>query len=338
MGLIAPDIERLKKGKKISELVQCLDHPRASIRYDAFIALAGNPDINEQIKNKLKNMMYRDPDSSVKTLATIRYAKLGDPEISDNLIQIIQEGSQKSKLELLRIITDSGASSDVTVLYIIQTGLNDDNVLVRLQAIKAANSSKNKQLMPDLGKLLHENHFKVRLMAAKALYNLDKYESAGYIIGLLADKNLEVQSTTRIYLLSIINDRAFYALNDDSSAYPDGAMDAGMLFHGETQRKSAKEIVNEGISILHGACNDKFRGVRVQALKSIAVFKSQTSIDIAEKLLYDKFPEVRLEALTTLEKIGGPRALAAIENKPRDKKKIVRDSIDRTLARMKKVQ
>lgn len=333
MGLITPDIVRLKKTNKIDELAQCLDHPKAGVRYNAFVALAGNAKLSDEIKNRMKRLMYVDPDPWVKTIATLRFAKLGDPEISENLIQIIQEGSQKSKLMLLRIISDYGVSADVTVLQIIITGLNDEDVLVRLQAITAANASKNKQLMPYLGKMLQEKYSKVRLLAAKALYNMDKYSSAEYIIKLLTDKNIQVHSAARIYISSIISDREFYDFNNDSSTYPAGAIE-GLLE--DKPGKTGQEIIREGLSLLHDACNDKFRAVRVEVLKSVAIFRDPSSIDVVEKLLYDKFPEVRLEALNTLEKIGGRRALAAIENLPRDKKKAVREAIDRTLTRMRK--
>jgi len=104
----------------------------------------------------------------------------------------------------------------------------------------------------------------------------------------------------------------------------------------KTAQRIGQDRIREGLALLHNACRDKYRGVRIEALKSIAIFKHQSSIDVVEKLLYDKFPEVRIEALQTLERIGGPRALEAIENIPTDKKKIVREAIERTLARMKK--
>ncbi len=338
MGLTTPDIARLKKGNKTEELAKCLDHPKASVRYNAFVALTSNARLTDEIKSRMKRLMYVDPDPWVKTIATLRFAKLGDPEISENLIQIIQEGSQKDKLMLLRIITDYGISGDVTVLQIIKTGLADEDVLVRLQAITAANASKNIQLMPDLGRMLTEKYSKVRLLAAKALYNLGKYESAEYIISLLTDKNIQVHSAARIYISSIISDRDFYSNNYEPSELYPGFIRDTELFPGNKPRKKADDVIKEALDMLHEACNDRFRHVRVEVLKSIAVFRNTSSIDFVEKLLHDKFPEVRLEALNTLEKIGGKRSLEIIESLPRDKKKIVREAIDRVLTRMRRAQ
>jgi HEAT repeat protein len=336
MGLFTPNIDKLKNNNKIAELVKCLDHVKPAVRYSAFAALAGKPDISEEIKTRLKNMMYYDPDPWVKTIATLKFMKLGDPTISENLIQIINEGSLTSKLELLRLITDNGPSTDVTVLQVIMTGLTDKKVLVRLQAISAANATKHKHLIPYLAEMLHEKHFKVRLLAAKALYNIGRDESVDYLIGLLADKNTDVHAAARTYLSSINNDHAYKALNDDSFMQLADGMSDKEPVREKTAQRIGQDRIREGLALLHNACRDKFRGVRMEALKSIAIFKHQSSIDVVEKLLYDKFPEVRIEALHTLERIGGPKALAAIENLPADRKKIVREEIERTLARMKR--
>ncbi len=336
MGLFTPDINKLEKNNKFNELVKCLDHSKAGVRYSAFAALAGKTDLSDEIKNRLKNMMYHDSDPWVRTIATLRYAKLGDPLISENLIQIINEGSLKSKLELLRIVTENGPSTDVTVLQVIMTGLADKKILVRLQAINAANAAKHKHLIPNLGDMLHEKHYKIRLLAAKALYNIGRDESVDYLIGLLADKNIEVHGAARTYLASINNDHAYKALNDDSFMQLAGAMNDTEPIREKTAHRIGQDRIREGLALLHNACRDKYRGVRIEALKSIAVFKHPSSIDVVEKLLYDKFPEVRIEALNTLEKIGGKRALEAIEKMERDRKKIVREAVERTLARMRK--
>lgn len=336
MGLFTPDINKLGKNNRISELVKCLDHSKATVRYSAFAALAGRADLTEEIKTRLKNMMYYDPDPWVKTIATLRFAKLGDPKISENLLQIIKDGSQSSKLELLRLITDNGISSDVTVLQVIMTGLTDSKILVRLQAITAANAVKSKHLIPYLGEMLHEKHYKVRLLAAKALYNIGKDESVDYLIGLLADKNVEVHSAARTYLASINSDHANKVLTDDSFMQLAGAMNDKEPIREKTAQRIGQDRIREGLSLLHIACRDKYRGVRIEALKSIAIFKHPSSIDIVEKLLYDKFPEVRIEALNTLEKIGGKRAMEAVEKISGDRKKAVREAVERTLTRMQR--
>jgi HEAT repeat protein len=336
MGLFTPDINKLKKNNKIPQLVKCLDHEKATVRYSAFAALAGKTDISEEIKFKLKNMMYYDPDPWVKTIATLKFMKLGDPTISENLIQIINEGTLTNKLELLRLITDNGPSSDVTVIQVVMTGLVDKKVLVRLQAISAANATKNKQMIPYLAEMLHEKHYKVRLLAAKALYNIGKDEIVDYLISLLGDKNNLVHSAARTYLSAINSGYTHKSIYNDLSVDLEESDDDNEYTRERTAHGIRQDQVRKGLAILHDACTDKFRGVRIEALKSIAIFRHPSSIDVVEKLLYDKFPEVRIEALITLERIGGKRALEVIENLERDKKKIVREAVERALSRMRK--
>ncbi len=336
MALIKPNINKLKKNKKLAELVKYLDSPKPAIRYSTFAALANNIELSEDVKTRLKNMMHFDPDPWVRTIATLRFAKLGDPAISENLIQIINEGSLTHKLELLRLITDNGPTSDVTVLQVIMTGLADKKVLVRLQAISAANATKNRQMIPHLSGMLYEKHYKVRLLAAKALYNIGKDEIVDDLINLLGDKNNMVHSAARTYLSAINSGYTHRSVYNDIETELEESADDHEHAADRTSHGIRQDQVKKGLDILHNACTDKFRGVRIEALKSIAVFRHPSSIEVVEKLLYDKFPEVRIEALNTLERIGGKHALEAVEKLEGDRKKIVREAIERTLARMRK--
>jgi len=336
MGLFSPDFNKLEKKKKFKELIRYLDNDNPSIRYSAFAALAGKADLSDEVKSKLKGMMYHDPDPWVKTIATLRFAELGDPDISENLIQIIKEGTQKSKLELLRIITENGVSSDVTVLQVIMIGLADKKVLVRHQAISAANATKNRLLLPMLCDMLHERYYRIRLFAAKAIYNIGRDEVVDNLIELLSDKNTEVHSAARTYLSAINSGREYKFTADDESPDPDDSTDGNEHVREKTPQRIGQKSIKRGLAILENGCRDKFRGVRIEALKSIAIFRNPLSIDIVEELLYDKFPEVRIEAVNTMEKIGGQRAIEAIEKISKDRKKIVREAVERSLARLRR--
>lgn len=333
MGLFTPDIYKLKKQNRISELARLLDHKDKEVRYSAFTALASKTDLNEEITEKLKIMMHSDPDPWIRTMVTLRFARLGDPSVSGNLLQIIEEGSMKSKLELLRFIAGNGPSTDVTIIQIVIIALSDSNILVRIEAITAANAVKNKELIPYIGEMLKEQQYKVRLLAAKALYNIDRVESVDYLITLLADKNLQVLSAVRTYLAAINADRSYRILSNTPFIDPDGGDE---MVYGKIVQGIGQESAMKALSILNEACMDRYRGVRVEALKSLAIFRHPSSIDLAEKLLYDRFPEVRIEALYTLEKLGGRRALKAVEKKGKDKKRAVRDAREKVLVRMNK--
>jgi HEAT repeat protein len=336
MGLFTPDIYKLKKHNRINALVRLLDHKNNDVRYGAFSALSDKTDLlDDEIKDRLRNMMFTDPDPWIKTMATLRFARLGDPSVSRNFLDIIQEGTLKSKLELLRFIADNGPSADVTVFQIIIIGLSDTSILVRFQAITAASSVKNKQLIPHLGEILKDKQHHARLLAAKALYNIDRYESLDYLIQLLADTNLEVLAAVRTYLSAMNKERSNKIL-PAGSFVTSGNENSTELVYEKTVQGMPQDIIQKALSIVYTAGQDRYRVIRVEALKSIAMFRHQSSIDFVETLLHDRFPEVRIEALHTLEKIGGKRALAVLENKTKDRKKAVRDATEKVLARMKK--
>jgi HEAT repeat protein len=334
MVLFTPDIYKLKKQNRIAELTRLLDHKDKEVRFGAFNALSSRADLSDEIINKLKIMMHSDPDHWIRTMVTLRFARFGDPSVSKNLLEIIEEGNLKSKLELLRFITDNGPTSDVTILQIIMIALSDSNILVRLQAITAANAVKNKELIPYIGEMLKEQQYKARLLAAKALYNIDRDGTVDYLITLLDDKNLQVLSAIRTYLAAINADRSYKIISNIPIIDPDGENEPVYV---TTIQGISEESMMKALAVLNRACNDRYRGIRVEALKSLAIFRHPSSVDLAEKLLYDRFPEVRIEALYTLEKLGGRRALKAIERKGRDKKKAVRDAMGKVLNRMRKI-
>lgn len=337
MGLFTPDINRLAKNNRVSELLRCLNHKNPGVRYSAFTALSKRTDLSEEIRTRLKNVMHDDPDPWMRTTATLRYADLSDHSVAENLIKIIKEGSLKSKLALLRQIENNGQTSDVTILQIIIIGLTDEKVLVRLQAIMAANSSKNPQLIQHLGDRLGEKHARGRLFAAKALYNIGREESLRYLIKLLADKNTEVHSAARTYITAIITETTRRAVLESAIGTPLEPINPDLPESEQPFRVRRDALIREALEILYRGCRDRYRAVRIEALKSIAIFRDRSSFEMLEMMLKDRFPEVRIEAINTLEKLGGKQAIDAIDSVRHDRKRHVRDAAERALARLTKI-
>jgi len=335
MAILTPNIGKKEKEKDIAELVKHLDHKNPGERYSAFVALARKDDLGNDINNKMKKMV-NDPDPWVKTIASLYYAKKGDlSSISENLMEIINKGSQNDKVELLQIIAGRGTTSDETVLQVIVAAMHDKKETIKIQGINAASATKSTHLIPYLGQFLHEKHHKIRLHAAYALHCIGGEESTDYLIGFLIDKNKEVQAAARSYLETVDYEHAKKALHDADFMLLARAMDETEPIREKTAQKIGHERIREGLSLLHLACRDKFKRVRLEALKSIALFKNATSVDVVEKLLDDKYYDVRIEAINTLEKIGGKRALKAIKKALDDKHKEVRDTAHEAILKMK---
>ncbi len=54
MGLFSPNVERMKKKNDMAGLVRCLQHKSPSVRYRAFLLLAGEKSIGDDIIKHLK--------------------------------------------------------------------------------------------------------------------------------------------------------------------------------------------------------------------------------------------------------------------------------------------
>jgi HEAT repeat protein len=304
------------------------------VRYSAFVALAGKTGLSGEIINRLRKMMD-DPDPWVKTIATLKFAELGDTHIAANLMEIIAEGSRKAKIDLLRIIASRGATDDQNIMQVIMDALADKNEIARHHALTAAGATRNRRLMQYCADLLHEKHHQMRIYAAQALYDIGGEESVDYLIGLLADREPEVATAARTYLSAMNVERAQKALNDVQFMQLIKGMNDREPVRRETARKIGDEFIREGLPLLHRACRDKYKGVRIQALKSMAAFRDPSSIEFVAKLLGDKFHDVRLEAVRALEQINDARSLEALRNAVGDTDKQVSEAAQRAYDRMR---
>ncbi len=330
MTIFGPDIKRLEKENNIDELSKCLDSKKSSVRYGAFVALSGKQNLPVEKLNKLRGMSH-DHDPWVKTIATLKFAGMGDKSVSDGILEIIRNGSTQERIDLLRVIAGKGASENDTVIQVIMIGLMDKKEMVRFQAIKSAGLIKSSHLVPNLGELLHAKHHKERLLAAEALFDIGGAESIDYMVGLLADIHPEVYAAARMYLEKVEDDYVKKALHEASFMQLVKNMNGKEPVREKTAHTIGVDRIREGLPLLHRACRDKYKGVRIQALKSIALFKNPSSVDVVEKLLSDRFYDVRIETLNTLEKIGGVKAKKCIETALTDSSVYVRQRAEEIL-------
>ncbi len=333
MQLFATNVGRLERANDVTGLLNCLDHKSAGIRYHAFYALMGDSNLNETIISKLKEM-ENDRSFMVKIAATLKFAAMWDNYVSRNFIYVITEGTRDDKHELLRIIEQRGKSENEIILLTIMHGLRDKKESVRLRALSAAQAVKNRHLIPYVAGCLNENHHKVRLSAAGVLFGIGGNDVTDYLIGLLADSNIDVVSAARQYLKKIDFDLAEKALHDRDFMLLVKGMNDREPVRKQTVQKIGEEKIREGLSLLHNACSDKYREVRIEALKSIAVFKSPSSVEYVEKLLSDRVMKVRLEAVRTLESIGDQRSLIALEWGLDDRKDAVRKAAHNAIVKL----
>jgi HEAT repeat protein len=327
MRFFPPNIKKLDKKNDTPGLLKCLDHRRAWVRYRAFAALSARSG-DGAVASRLRKLVD-DPDPWVKTLAVLAFAEKGDPTVADGMKEIMLDGSRDARIGLLRVLSRRGPTDDAAVVQVVMDGLADRRAQVKAHAIAAAAATRHRRLMPYVGDLLHEKLHVLRKQAARALYDMGGDASADYLIGLLADREREVRDEARALLETIDSDMVRRALHDTRFLELIRGMNGTEPVRRETIRRIGAEEIREGLSLLLRACRDRYKGVRIEALRAMAAFRDPVSIDEAARLLKDKYYDVRLEAVRLLGLYDDERAREVLEPALEDKVKQVREEAKR---------
>lgn len=323
MGLFITDLRKLQKERDFTTLAGFLESRKPMLRYRAFVVLSSMDDLPSEINRRLHEMSG-DSDARVRAVAAIKYAGTGGTAISEALNDIMKNGSSEEKINLLQVVSGRVVNDDPELMKVITDGLMDKKETVRIQAIRAAGISGCVHLITDLGELLHAKHHRERLFALEAISKIGGEQSIDYLIGALADNHPEVQQAARFYLKDADNEYVNKALHDASFLQLVKGMNGKKTEREKTAKLIGDEKIREGLPLLHRGCRDRYKGVRIQSLRSIAMFRDKYSVETVARLLDDRFFDVRLEALTALEKIGGENAGKAVERALTDKNSDVR--------------
>ncbi|HNW29254.1 MAG TPA: HEAT repeat domain-containing protein [Spirochaetota bacterium] len=334
MWLFSPNVERMKKKNDMAGLLRCLQHKSPSVRYRAFLVLAGEKTINGDIINHLKKML-NDPDERVRTAATLKFAALGAPLLSKNLVELISGGSRKEKISLLKIITGRGRDVDGPILEAVVLALEDRNGIVKLHAVEAAGATGSGRLVPRIAEYLNDRHSDMRIKVAQALCSIGNDASMDHLIGLLADTDAGVRSAARACLENVDLPRVRMALHDTRCARLIRGMGGLVPDRIETAKQIGVEGIREGLPLLHRACRDRYKGVRLEAARSLAAFGDRSSVEALSRLLDDKFYDVRIEAVRALGRIAGQASIDALQPALEDKNKRVRGEARRAISDIK---
>jgi len=328
--MLSPNIDRLKKKNDITGLIRCLDHRSPSVRYRAFLALAEEKQISGEISGRLKEML-NDPDERVRTAATLKFAALGATLLSKNLVELIDGGTRKDKIRLLKIITGRGHDIDGAIMEVVVLALADRKGIVKLHAVEAAGATGSSRLVPQIAECLHDRHTDMRIKAAQALCAIGDDPSIDHLIGLLADSNAGVRDVARSCLENFNTARVRMALHDTRYARLIRGMGGLEPERKDTANIIGAEGIREGLPLLHRACWDRYKEIRIEAARAIAMFGDPSSVDALSKLLRDKFYDVRLEAVRALGQIAGEGSLQALQVVLDDRNKQVRDEARRAV-------
>ncbi|MCL2154730.1 MAG: HEAT repeat domain-containing protein [Leptospirales bacterium] len=314
---IKTDINKLKNAGEIDKLIQLLKHRRPQVREDALIALS---EISPKKDNVIEHMRsaLADKNINVRTRAALVFARMGDESVSDNLIEIITHGSLNEQIELLRILPHFYSNKNEKLTQIFVIALNDKKPTIQIEAIKSIGEMEMETMAFYLTDFANSSVTKFRLETVITLGRIKNPIGVDVLIGALTDSNPDVRKSAEESLRKIGTDRALAALEDAPFMLIVKSMNESVAKRLTTVTNIGKQKKELGLPLLHKACYDEYKNIRIEAIKSIGMLKNSSSISVLIELLSDKYYDVRIEAITSLSKFNNMTALNALKNAMND--------------------
>jgi len=310
-------ISKFKNSGETDKLIQLLKHKRPQIREAALIALneisSKKSDVIEHMRSVLE-----DKNVKVRTRAALIFAKMGDESVSDNLIEIITHGALNEQIELLRILPHFYSNKNEKLTQVFVLALNDKKPAVQIEAIKSIGEMEMETMAFYLTDFANHSVTKFRFETVVALGRLKNPIGIDVLIGALTDSNPEVRKSAEESLRQIGTDKALAALDDAPFMLIVKNMNESAAKRLTTVVNIGKHKKELGLPLLHKACYDEYKNIRIEAIKSIGMLRNNSSISILMELLSDKYYDVRIEAIKSLSRFNNTTALNAIKNAMND--------------------
>ena len=315
--LIGPNINKLKNAGEIDKLIQLLKYKRPQIREAALIALN---EISSKKSDVIEHMRIalEDKNIKVRTRAALIFAKMGDESVGDHLIEIITHGALNEQIELLRILPHFYSNKNEKLTQIFVIALNDKKSSVQLEAIKSIGEMEMETMAFYLTDFANHSVAKFRFETVVALGRLKNPIGIDVLIGALTDSNAEVRKSAEESLRQIGTDRALAALEDAPFMLIVKNMNESVAKRLTTVVNIGKHKKELGLPLLHKACHDEYKNIRIESIKSIGMLRNNSSVNVLIELLSDKYYDVRIEAIKSLSRFSNTTALNAVKNAMND--------------------
>jgi HEAT repeat protein len=335
MGFFRPHIEKLEEEGKFDVIAKHLKNRNVEIRRQAFLTLLKKLNsTRDPVYPKLRAMMD-DPDSGIRTIAVLKFAEMGEEGLFTKVHSIILDGSQRDKIDALRILAKTGRVGIEAISNIMVLALNDKKPLVQIEAIRTMGSMKDRLSIKHLVEKSQDSRHTIRLESVKALGQVGGEEVVNPLIGALMDNDTAVRRAAREALESIKTESARKALNDAPLMLLVKLMNESMSRRLETIKYIGKQKRKDGAPLLQKACSDEYKNIRIESIRSLGILRDRDSIPLISRMLNDPYFDVRLEAVKTLEKLGGDESLFALERALKDQNSNVRKEASRAYYALK---
>ncbi len=310
---IKPNIEKIKNAGQIDRLVQLLKHRNSQTREDALIALFDLSGTDKDILGKMR-IALSDKDTKVRNRAALIFARFGDTEIVDNLNDIIFHGTLNEQIEVLRLLPHYYSKENEKITQILAIALKDKKPSIQIEAIRSIGEMEIETMAFYLMDFVNHSVAKFRLETVIALGRVKNPIGVDVLIGALTDSSPEVRKVAEESLKKIGSDRALGALRDAPFMLMVKNMNESVSKRLTTVINIGKQKKEYGLQLLHKACYDEYKNVRIEAIKSMAILKDNSSMATLIDLFSDKYYDVRIESIRALARFNSTTALNALKS------------------------
>jgi HEAT repeat protein len=297
-------IQQLKDEKRSDKLLAYLKHRNFQIRVEALLAFF---DINSDKPEELERIRFllKDKEQVVRNRCALLFARYGDYSKHDDRITQILAIALKDKKTAIQAeaVRTIGEMEMETMAFYLLDFVNHSNSRIRHDAVVALGRTKNSMCLDAL-------------------------------IGSLTDSSAEVRKAAEDAIRYIGDERGINSLKDAPFMLMVKNMNESVAKRLTTVVNIGKQRKECGLPLLHKACYDEYKSIRLEAIKSMSLLRSNQSISTLIELLSDKYYDVRIESIRALAKYNTESALNAVKKAMNDPNTNVKNEAKKTYSAM----
>jgi len=329
-----PNVQKIVAANDTEKLLSLLKHRSMQVRIDSMLALFKLFENDEESRNRMR-FLLSDKNPRVKNRAAMQFARYGDTDVIDILFEIISSGPLGEQIEVLRLLPHFYSWENDKITQILALALRDKKLTVQSEAIKSIGEMKIETMAFYLLDFVNHPSVRVRHDAVVALGRTKNPIATDELIGSLTDSSPEVRKAAEAALRQIGTEKAVGSLKDAPFMLMVKTMNESVAKRLLTVVNIGKQKKEIGVPLLHKACHDEYKNIRIEAIKSIGFIRHSSSLNVLIEMLNDSYYDVRIEAIKTLVRYNSVTALNAIKQAMSDPNTNVKNEAKRGYAKLK---
>lgn len=327
------NVQKMKEQGRSDKLLLLLRHRNFHIRLDAVVAYF---ELNNDKPEELKKVRFllKDKEQVVRSRCALLFARHGDTTVIDNFQEIISNGSPGEQIELLRILPHYYSKTDDRITQILAIALKDKKQAIQAEAIRTIGEMEMETMAFYLLDFVNHSNSRIRHDTVVALGKTRNTMGIDALIGSLTDSSAEVRKAAEDAIRYIGDDKGVSSLKDAPFMLMVKNMNESVAKRLTTVVNIGKQRKECGLPLLHKACYDEYKSIRLEAIKSISLLRNNQSISTLIELLSDKYYDVRIEAIRALAKYNSDSALNAVKKAMNDPNTNVKNEAKKTFSNM----